>query len=310
MKKRLLLILLFFFAAELFSNNLPQISFSLEPKAGLSSFFGSDYLYTFLFYPEGKLNSRLDWKCNKILKTGLGARLKIGYFIFESAWLVNLPLECGKLYDSDWFTEGMKSSLSIHDVKNRFGYDFLGEIKVDFPITDYFSFIPAVSFFQMHSEFEAQKGIVWKGTPKFTGLEENVPWNSQYAVEKKVYGIELYNRISILFAGFDLEGKSGNFNFNFKARISPFLHIQLLDHHLGKDGGNYFEMEQKSWENKDRLFFAYNFGGGAGFTFRNKNSLNVKMEALLAEKLFDEERETAFEFSRYDFTISYSIKVK
>ena len=63
---------------------------------------------------KGKENSRLEWEADYLFKLGLRGAFKYQSFeVFASA-LFPLPFDCGKMYDSDWRTEGIKTNLSIN----------------------------------------------------------------------------------------------------------------------------------------------------------------------------------------------------
>ena len=328
--------------------SLPTVSFVLEPRMGLSSSYFSDYLYGYgsIWDKSKRLISRLDWRCDNILKLGFGGALEIDFSLvrlsFEGSCLFNIPNSsgeddgalygsCGTMYDSDWQTPGMKTSLSVHEVETPFGYDFTAGMKLCLPVEEHFTVSSRLSFVQYYSKLCAGHGDVWKGTTRYTGLDENVPWNSDQAVffKKKTYGIDLFNTIKAVFVdtGFDLN--FSRFSINGNIGFAPWVLVHSQDHHHGKEGGSWYDMKQESWmlpklefESGERFWESlqellksqwninvWKFALGAGVRIIGENSLNFNAEAVMSDLLMGLD-DTAFSFTRFDFAVSYGVKIR
>ncbi|MCR4733481.1 MAG: omptin family outer membrane protease [Treponema sp.] len=218
-------------------------------------------------YDGTKLNSQLDWDASYLFKTG--ARFQFNYknLILNTSNLFALPFECGYMYDSDWYTEGIKTNYAKRTLSTDLYYDLNIELKYKFIFNHNFSIIPIISYNFCYISFRSAGTIAYCGDSAHTGLFDDYPWDSEYAVQVEQYGIDVLNKISIFYLGSDLEKNIDNFTFGLKMLVSPFIYISSLDHHLNASGGRYYLLIHRA------LFYSFNMNLSCSYMINKKNEL-------------------------------------
>ena len=259
--KKFFFLLLFLNCSFLFGENL-----SLR----ISPFFSYNYeTLTYSIYDGSKLNSQLDWTSPYLFKTGINFSLSFNNFILDLSNAAAIPAKCGTMYDSDWYTENIKTNLSKHNLHAGFCYDFDVNLKYRVELKNRFSILPQISFNYSYSSYYAQKGIGWCGDTGHTQLTRDYPWDSEYAVKTNKFGIDFFNNTFIFFVGTGLEKSLGNFQFRFDAQISPYIYVSSIDHHLDSGDGRYFLLLQNAW------FSCFNFDLYCTYNINQKNRILI-----------------------------------
>ena len=247
----------------------------IEPVISYSNSLYSDFLYT----EYGKLNSRLDYASSYQFKTGAFFGFDSDFFKINVSGIFFLPQKCGTFYDSDWKIQNLKTSFSIHDLYNNWGLNFRFDSELKVPIREHFKLNSCFSFFYNFSSLSAKEGIAYKGTTYWTGLDHDVSWDSEYAVQKRVYGIDYRNHILSILLGTDFSFDIKNNSFGLKAFVSPFSFFFAIDHHLGKEGGSYYQMIQKGF------FSLYEFNAYYSYKISDKIALDFACDFLFTRNI-------------------------
>ena len=225
---------------------------------------------TYSIYDGPKLNSRLDWETPYLLNAGLQTDFHYNNLILNISNAAAIPLKSGNMFDSDWYTEGIKSSLSKSDLYTDFCYDLKIEFEYRFKLPKDFSILPTISFNYSYSSFNAKNTIGWCGDTGHTNLNQDYPWDSEYAVTVKKEGIDLVNNLYIFFFGIQIEKQFNNFKFDFATAISPYIYISSIDHHLNNLGGRYYLLLQEAF------FSSYSFDLSCSYKINSKNTIFLK----------------------------------
>ncbi len=259
--KKFLFLLLFINCSFLFGENLPL---RISPFVS----YNNDTI-TYSIYDGPKLNSQLDWETPYLFKTGLKFSFDFNNLILDFSNAAAIPVKCGTMYDSDWYTENIKTNLSKHNLHAGFCYDLDITLKYRFELENLFSILPLISFNYSHSSLKAQKGIGWCGDTGHTQLIKDYPWDSEYAVKVNKFGIDFYNNTFIFFIGAGLEKSLGSLQFGINAQVSPYIYVSSIDHHLNDGDGRYYLLLQSAW------FSCFNLELPCSYMINDKNKLCI-----------------------------------
>ena len=307
--KKFFFLLLFLNCSFLFGEN-----FSLR----ISPFFSyNNDTITYSIYDGPKLNSQLDWTSPYLFKTGINFSLGFNNFILDLSNAAAIPAKCGTMYDSDWYTENIKTNLSKHNLHAGFCYDLDIIFKYQFELNNSFSILPQVSFNYSYSSYYAQKGIGWCGDTGHTQLTKHYPWNSEYAVKVNKFGIDFFNNTFILFLGAGLEKSLGNFLFGFDVQISPYIYVSSIDHHLDSGNGRYYLLLQSAW------FSCFSLDLSCTYCINQKNKISVIPRYCYCKEIMGvfysgkekirsnrSDQACSFNFSQLSLCISWEIKIR
>lgn len=268
---------------------------------------------------KGKENSRLEWEADYLFKLGLRGAFKYQSFeVFASA-LFPLPFDCGKMYDSDWRTEGIKTNLSIHDFAVKFGCDAMLGIKYNFELgTDItaITISPILAISNSYISFAGKKGIGWGADIAHTGLPRDYSWDSEYAVKVKKFGIDFTSNSTSALLGVEVSKNFGGLFASAGILTSPYTFILSVDHHLNREEGNYYQLVQNAF------FKVWDFYAATGYSVNSKNTLLLfadfslcsstpgyfyvgyyKIENTLVEET------SRFSFSKLSFNLSWQLNI-
>ena len=286
-----------------------DLRFSVQP---FISYNNDTFIYS--IYDGPYINSQLEWKSSYLFKLGINTEINYKNLIFDISNAAAIPLNCGTMYDSDWFTENIKTDLSKSDLKADFCYDLELNLKYRFELKNNYSIVPNISFNYSYTSLKADNTIGWCGDRSHTGLSEDYPWNSEYAVTVNKYGIDFYNHTIIFFCGCGIEKKINKFQINFDAAISPYIFISTIDHHLNNSKGRYFLLMQEAF------FSAVNLELTCSYNITEKNRLCITpafyycpeirgVFYLGKEKAKNNlaDQPCSFSFNKFSITISYTV---
>ncbi|MCR4899857.1 MAG: hypothetical protein K5907_03470 [Treponema sp.] len=256
-----------------FKSKLKILFFSLALVLPCHMLFADNYsvyiepgfLYTYEHFTEdlydvpAKLNSRLEWNADYLFKAGTGVFVKDGNLRFNSSLYFNLPLNCGIVYDSDWYTKGIKTNLSKGELWSGFGFELSFKLAYELKLDKSFSLLPHIAFTNNYKKYGIKNNIGWCGDVRHTGLSENIWWNDERAKKVRKYGIDLFYNSTNIFVGLGFESRINDFLFGGGVSFSPYSYLLCIDHHLGKTGGSYSQITQKAFWYKADVEFAYEF---------------------------------------------------
>ncbi len=295
----------------LFAHN---ISFSIRPFFS----YNNDYLSYSIYEDDddSRLNSRLDWCTSYLLKAGLETKIEFSNWILGLSNAAALPFKCGKMYDSDWFTEGIKTDFQEDILTAGFCYDLQFELKYRFRLQNQFSIFPIFAYNYSYSSFKGDYLSCWTGRADYTGLTDNYPWNSDVAVKVERFGIDLYNNISVFFLGAGFEKKFNRCQLNLDIYLSPFVFISSIDHHLNESGGRYYLLEQKAFFSSMRIDFS------CACIINQKNKLIFSPDICMCKKVMGEfykgkernedmlfDQACSFRFYKFSFSFGWEIEL-
>lgn len=289
-----------------------DLSFYLQ----LDSSYKNQVFKDYYFESPDRLKSRLDWESDYLFNLGLAVGIKIRGWEFFLSSQFSLPFECGKMYDSDWKTPGMKTNYSTSDLYTAFGNDSLLGIKYNFPLEKThtkFYFSPEIIISNSYIRYNAKSTIGWCGDISHTHLSQDYPWDSPYATKWRKYGIDLTNNITCLFAGLEVSNYTGAFITKAGLLFSPYIYIFSIDHHIKKEPGYYMMIQEAS-------VAVWDFYLKTGYAINKKNSIILAFDYSFCPGIdgsvyrgftkdkFEKALETSsFSFKKFTTTLSWQI---
>ncbi len=308
MKKAFFTIIIFFISSLFIAVHSAELTnqkilFFLE----VNSSYNKESLNDYLIETTGKTNSLLEWNADYLFREGITGGMQSGNLVLALSVNFPLPFECGKMYDSDWRTTGIKTNYSTSDLFAGFGCDTTFSIKYNFQLAQnkfcwYVS--PVISVSNSFIKYQAKNTICWCGDIAHTHMDQNYSWDSQYAKKVKKYGIDFTNNITSLFCGLEGSIQIQNFTANVGTLASPFTYIFSIDHHLNKEEGHYYQMIQKA------VFSVWDLYAGCGYLINQKNEILLSADYSFCPKIpgdfyygyYKIDHIIADETSRFSFT--------
>ena len=245
------------------ADNNSRITFNTQIN---SSYNNQKMEYCVIDDTTHSINSKLEWRSDYFFKLGLTEEITITAFDFFCSLAFPLPFKCGKMYDSDWYTPGIKTNLSISNLFVHSGFDAELGIKYNFDIYG-FTISPLISISNSFIKLQAKNTIGRCGDMRHTHLEQNYPWNSEYSKKVKKFGIDFWNNITSVFCGIEAAKNFGAVKANAGILVSPYTYILSVDHHLNKEEGHYYQLIQKAY------FKVWDFYAQTGYSLNKKNMI-------------------------------------
>ena len=217
----------------IFFNFLFSLDFSLLPFFEVTYGQLGEYIFA---ESQTYIVSHLEWEEKPLLYTGLNANFKTGNLCFSASMKTAFPLECGKMYDSDWTSSGVKYTYAIH--KNSAKFNIGSEISCyyEFSVNHYFSIIPYAQIQYLYNSFSGHDGYGFYGSKRNSTNGETVSWDSEFATYQKVVGID-YSRHSLwnwLGGGIQLFSANKSFYIRAFGMISLYRYFFSKDYHKSK----------------------------------------------------------------------------
>lgn len=238
--------------------------FTFPIKFGIGTQFSStgEYIYS---SDDKYIASYLEWveKCSTNLY--LGTNLNIKNFIINFDVKYFLPLDCGKMYDSDWNSKGIKHTYSYFDdnfINLGISTDLLFGYQKRISNSIYTNFLLGINYDFI--SFEAKNGIGRFGSYEYTG-KDDIWW---YETDKKykVSTINYYRHTLNLLSGFELNILFNKNKLNFGIITSPFTFISSMDtHNDDTNSGLDYKIQAKQFSS----FCYYNFFINYNFALNN-----------------------------------------
>ncbi len=288
-------------------------------NTGIDTAYANEKRVYSVFDETGKENSRLEWEADYLFKLGITAGFRLGQFELFADALFPLPLECGKMYDSDWRTAGIKTNLSKSDLFIDFGCDASLGLKYNLELgSDNKSIIisPVIAISNSYLSLQAKNTIGWCGDTAHTHLDRDYSWDSEYEKKVKKYGIDLTNNITSVLFGVEASKGFGNIFVNAGILTSPYTYIICIDHHLNKEEGHYYQLIQKAY------FKVWDFYAGAGYSINQNNAIlfstdfsfcpetagdfyygYYKIENIIADET------SSFSFTKFSIHLSWQLSI-
>lgn len=232
--KRLTSCLLILFS--IFFSCFSEIKFSIAPLLSTTMGKYGEYVYSW----SGKsIVSYLEWQQLPLFKAGAKAEFTFNNFSFSSSFFYGLPIQCGKMYDSDWGAKAVKTSYSISKNNGIQNYDFSCSISYKIKIKQ-FSLSPELSYSYYYDFFKSSDGEGWYGSENYSKNGKEVSWDSSYARHyKKLSQIELKRESRYFFAGLKFNIPLGTkIEISLGSFFAPYAYVYNSDHHLDDNGTN------------------------------------------------------------------------
>ncbi len=255
-----------------------NIRISIEPI--LSTTFGKYGEYVFSS-SDKYLLSYLEWQQLPLIKMGINSSISINNLSFSTRFSYGLPLKCGKMYDSDWNENGIKTTYSISNNYAIYNYDFSIGLSYKFNFK-YISLIPEINYKYYNDYFQSNDGEGWYGRDIYSKTGKTVSWDSPDARHyRKLSRIELKRESNYLFLGLSLTGTIfSKIDFAIATFIAPFAYVYNSDLHLDDNGtGKDFYL------NSTQNAYFSRFMEKVSFTYKiNKRiSIPINIECILGE---------------------------
>ncbi len=306
MKKSLLILFLLLNSFSVFGT---EFLFSVEPQIS----YNNEQL-SYSIYDGTKLNSELDWNSSFLFKSGSAFQFEFNKIILRTLFLFNLPLKNGKMYDSDYYTDGVKTNLSIGDLYTDFGFDSNLQIQYKFSLPNNFFVSPLISLNYSYIQLQCKNNIGFCGDTSHTDLLDDVPWDSENAKRVNKYGIDLNTNITSICLGTQIKKIIHDFHVGLTTYFAPFTYISSLDHHNNAEGGRYYLLIQQGF------FSEFAVSLGVGYFINNHNSINLSLNSSFCpgingifyfgqEKDDDMIADQTCKFEFYKFAINFLWKI-
>ena len=235
-----------------------EIKFEIEPNFNTTLGKYGEYVYS---YSGKSVVSYLEWQSMPLVKPGIESRLSFNNLEFSAGISYALPLKCGKMYDSDWDSYGVKTTYSISNNYSMQNYDcyFSIGVKID---CKKFLLIPEFSYFYYYDFFQSNDGEGWYGRDIYSKTGKTVSWDSPDARHyRKLSRIELKRESKYFFLGI-----TGLFNLGSKCEfsagsfIAPYASVYNSDYHMDDNGkGRDFYLNSKQEMNFSRFLEKVSF---------------------------------------------------
>lgn len=215
----------------------------------LNEFVYIPYKYEYLKYSE------LNWNIVNLSYTGGKIKYSKNCFTYEMTLLYGFKSRSGSMYDSDWYdyniNPDMKTTFSKSENTVSRAMDFAAKVSAE---KFFLEWLKAGLFFNLDIDFidfSARNGYGWYGELKQSKNNNYNPYNSPYAnfYEKgQLFGID-YRRMSVFpdFGIFCTFLFSDIIRFSPYFAISPCVFVNSIDHHYGKNNGNFYKDEMKGF---------------------------------------------------------------
>ncbi len=327
MKKILLSLAFSFLSFSAFSIDWSLFSLSVEPLFGMK--YGQLDEYVFLKqtqYSEDKL-SELNWKIKPELQYGIKIRGGWNGFFEETHFTAGIPMDCGKMTDSDWMNikyanqENSLYKTNYSESDNHLDYDISFGFKggYEFRFFEIISIKPALAFEYQNTKFTGKNGTAWYGKSK--DPSGKYPYDDSEHQEthdfsgKRVVG---YNRISdIIWLGSDFAvSLSSNFEINAGFFLSPYTYTVSFDNHLLTS----MDYADKTIDS----FSAFRWNFGVSYRIAERHFINLNASCFYMSLIRGETYEKSSSQSTYtkstvaeggagagwfDLTLSYRFKI-
>ena len=191
------------------------------------------------FSNSDEKTSLLEWKKKGLFYFGSDFEFSYKNSIFTIGACFAYPINFGKMLDSDWNEDGIKTMYSISEIKvnNSFFSNLIYKYKIDFGRNIIF---PIFEIDYAFNDFLSKNAEGWYASKDFSTDGKDHSWNSEYAhhypdEKYKLLGVEYQNHLISTFLGFEYLTKcTKKVDFGFKFYFSPYTYSYSKDHHLGR----------------------------------------------------------------------------
>lgn len=309
----------FFVFAIQFSFAKEEFSFEVSAFAGIK--YGELSKSIYLNDTDTKV-SMLEWEEKPIYELGFSSEISFFNFYVLTSFSAGLPLEIGKMYDSDWNLNGLKTTYTISEETLNQSFDTQINLFYKTPKFFIFRINPSMQVQYMFQNFTAHDGYGWYGAHQYAKVprDYDVSWNNELARKaKKIQNIDYYRHTLLTFVGFDfcilpiekLELSAGFF-------ISPIAYMYSLDtHHKSSENIHYCDVQTG-------YFSKYKVTANIGYKINRKFKIFMDFSAVFGKEDYgdlyaDEYSDNLSKFSNQptsstlkniDFNLGMTFKIK
>ena len=188
-----------------------------------------------IYSSKGYKCSLLEWEQKPLWNYGITVFTAFKNFGITAEFDSALPVSCGKMYDSDWNSNGIKTTYSIHELTAETNLNTEFSLSYIIKLDRIFQIIPFVQAQYSYNSFEARNGEGWYGGAAYSKTGKDVSWNDENAAYYKVYGIDYLRHSFYLFTGFSFQLYiTEKIKTELLLSVSPFTYTSAIDHHHGK----------------------------------------------------------------------------
>ncbi|MDD7014085.1 MAG: hypothetical protein PUI24_03770 [Spirochaetales bacterium] len=285
-------VLLFLFTAcpSLFAQNDYDFKLSVMPYTGILNTSIKEVLYY-----DGNFGSDKNEKCSELVweiknefLAGIDFSADYRHFNFFASGDFLVPVECGKMYDSDWNTQNVKVSYSINEIHILNGARFKTGMGYYFVPKKNAAVKPVVFFDYAYYSLKACNGYGWYGNSSWTTDGKEHAW---YDEEAHFFPDGKYKLASVFYTSHGISLFTGcDFLFNVSEKVNAFfgMYIAPVSFLYAKDfhSGN----NSNTWEDYV-LNICRNFGFEAkaeyNFTKHLTGVFSAKGNIFLLTKGYD-----------------------
>ena len=287
---------LFLFVSQIFASAETDFSLFIEPEFFVSFEKNGEYI----LYDSMEPISYLNWQTFPILKTGMQAGLTINQFSFSTELLAGIPMECGRMLDSDWNEVGLNYIYSENQVRLISNFSVLLKADYDF-IVGKSIFAPSFIFQYEEKSMKAHDGHGWYGNSAYSKSKTDVAWNNENATYFSHIGGSssyiIHNFFTFIGCTWKIKLAQKSV-FGVGTYISPYSYTYTKDFHYRKSGtlSKYVYAQQHSvfYRFKEDLFFSFKLSDEIDFV--------SELSAILGGKAYGEYKfyqESTFEKEKY-----------
>lgn len=247
MNKKSFVLIFFFIFSEIDFLFSKELDFKLIPYTGFEcGVFDEAYYYDDFSEYSDKMCSLLEWKQNYSFILGLEVDIDFKNFNFFTDVSTKLPLKCGKMYDSDYWENGLKFNYSINELYLNNFFCFNTGFSYSFDISS-FSIAPVLQGSYSYISLSAKNGYGWYGGSGHSSDGQVHSWNSPFAHyypdgKYHLAGVDYENQTFYFMLGLDFSKVFfKKWCLGFGLYVAPFTYIYVKDHHLGKSNNFYSE---------------------------------------------------------------------
>ncbi len=271
MKRKLIVL---FFTCLFFFPSFAEIKVSFGNTFSASFDRYGEYVYSF----SGRsVRSFLEWQALPLWKIGLNSEIAFDDFSIKASFAYGLPVKCGKMYDSDWTSSGLKTTYSISNNYAIQNYDFSLSLSYKIRFSKVI-LVPEFTFDYYYDYYQSNDGHGWYGSESYSKSGHEVAWNSPYARHfTKLSRIDLKRNNFFMFMGMGLIIPAGDkFEIGLGTYFAAYAYTYNSDYHRDDAGRNrdfYLNSAQTSSFTRFKEVIYVNFKPFKMFSFDFTSSL-------------------------------------
>lgn len=251
------------FFSNFFAFSKDNFSFYLEPVGNVRFGVQNELVYTKTSDEVTRKLSELNWEQLHLASQGIKGELKFFKIFIRGEYKDAIFQNTGILHDSDWLnceTDGLSDEIyeiktnysqSTNDLQQYYNWDLYGGY--EFTIDEKFSVSPFGGIEYTYSDFLGHDGKGWYSSsmPYYSDAakafyEENGYYGPYTLCENdlSLCSIQLQRNVIFTWIGADFNFYPNKFlEISTSVAISPYIRVETLDTHFGKDGYNRYYLD-------------------------------------------------------------------